>query len=139
MRSEDWTDLKIHNLVMDAIGSDDIFPRGYQVLIKLHVPSLVDKSGMHRTDKEIQDGIRSTMVGQILRLGKDAFQDEVRFPGGPTVSYGEWAIFRGSERQRIRQNGKDMAFINDDRFLGVTTSPEKLETVFDMIHEFMGS
>lgn len=134
-----WTEQEIHDLVIGAVGVDEVFPRGYLVLIKLLVPSVIDDAGMHRTDQMIKDINRSTMIGQILRMGPDAFKDEVRFPGGPTVSHGEWCIFRGSERQRIRLNGVDMAFVNDDRFLGVTTAPAQLETVFDMIHEHMDS
>lgn len=134
-----WTQEEIHNLVVDTIGVDEVFPRGYQVLIKLFEPKEVDSLGILRADRDIKEVVIGTMMGQILRMGRDAFDDKVRFPGGPTVTYGEWAIFRGSERQRIRLNGKDMAFVNDDRFLAVTTNPEGLETTFDLIHEFIGS
>lgn len=133
-----WTPDEIHELVMKEVGVDDDFPRGYQVLVKLYSPSLVDAIGMHITDKEIDNVTRSTMVCKILRMGEDAFMDACRFPQGPTITFGEWVVFRGSERQRIRRNGKDLAYINDDRFLGKAENPEKLQTTFDVIHEFVG-
>jgi hypothetical protein len=133
-----WTPDEVHDLVMETIGVDDDFPRGYQVLVLLYSPPLIDEMGMHRTDKEINSITGSTMVCKILRMGDDAFMDEARFPTGATVTFGEWVVFRGSERQRIRRNGKDLAYINDDRFLGKADNPSQLETTFDVIHEFVG-
>lgn len=133
-----WTEDKIHDLVMECVGVDEVFPRGYQLLILLWSPPEVDANGLSMTDMEIKNTVSSTMVGKVLRMGEDAFCDPVRFPSGPLVTYGEWGIFRGSERQRIRKNGKDLAFITDDRFLGVDENPNTLQTHFDLQFEFSG-
>ncbi len=133
-----WTEGEIQSLVKDTLGVDETFPRGYQLLILLWRPSEQDANGLYTTDQEIKNTTQSTMIGQVLRMGDDAFQDQHRFPSGPLVTYGEWAVFRGSERQRIRKNGHDLAFVNDDRFLGIDTNPATLQTHFDLQFEFSG-
>jgi len=133
-----WTAQDVHELVLENIGVDETYPRGYQLLILLWRPSEVDAHGLYTPDNEIRNTTQSTMMGKVLRMGPDAFRDPVRFPSGPLVTYGEWAIFRGSERQRIRKNGHDLAFVNDDRFLGVDTNPATLQTHFDLQFEFSG-
>lgn len=133
-----WTEQEIKQLVLESIGVDEVYPRGYQLLILLWKPSERDHNGLYITDQEIKNTTQSTMIGKVLRMGHDAFKDEVRFPSGPLVTYGEWAIFRGSERQRIRKNGHDLAFVNDDRFLGVDQNPSTLQTHFDLQFEFSG-
>lgn len=135
---EKWTDKEIDNLVLNEVGVDETYPRGYQLLILLWKPAEVDANGLYATDQEIKNTTQSTMIGKVLRMGQDAFQDTRRFPSGPLVTYGEWGIFRGSERQRIRKNGHDLAFVNDDRFLGVDTNPGTLQTHFDLQFEFSG-
>ncbi len=135
----EFTHQEIHDLVLNSIGVDQIFPRGYQLLIQLWKPSEIDANGLYTTDQEIKNTTQSTMIGKVLRMGNDAFKDPMRFPSGALATYGEWAIFRGSERQRIRQNGHDLAFVNDDRFLGVTIDPSQVQTHFDLQFEFSGS
>ena len=127
-----------HDLVMFILGEDCLFPRGYQVLIQLYAPPKIDEYGLERPEKDIKAEIRSTMTGRVLRFGEDAFQDTARFPSGPLVGLGEWGIFRGHERQHLRVNGIDVAFVTDDRFVGVTTAPEKVQTSFDPHHELTG-
>lgn len=135
---EEWEPDDVHKLVIDVIGFDDVFPRRHQVLIKLYSPSPVDALGMAVSDKEINDVEGSTMVGRVLRIGSGAFRDVTRFPIGPTVTFGEWGIFRGFERQRIKRNGISLAFVDDTSFIGVTTNPEELVTHFDPIHDYAG-
>lgn len=126
----------IHGLVMAEVGSDDISPRGFQVLIKLWTPEKVDELGWDNNDHFMRSQMQMATIGKVLRMGAEAFTDPVRFPLGPRVTYGEWAIFRGTERQKIEVNGTMLAFVNDDRFMGVAVDPAKVQTSFDLEHDW---
>lgn len=134
----DWSDEEIHQLVMRELGEDTIKPRGFQVLIKLWMPPLQYDSGIYRTDHIQRNERITTTIGKVLRMGSEAFRDARRFPGGPTVTFDEWGIFRSSERQLVQCGEHYLAFLNDDRFVGVTTNPSQLRTTFDLEYEHVG-
>ncbi len=134
----EWTDEEIHELVISHVGKDILFPRGYLVLIKLWMPPSEYESGLVRTDHIQRNERISTTIGCVLRIGSDAFREPRRFPGGPTVTFGEWGIFRSSERQLIQVGEHYLALLNDDRFVGVTTEPSDVKTTFDLEYEHVG-
>lgn len=131
-----WSLAEIEKLVMDEVGCDLIVPRGYNVLVSLWVPPEMDDHGLHLTDHAVKKGTIQSTLGKIIRMGADAFTDRARFPSGPTVTYGEWGIFRGSERQPIGINGKRLALIHDDRFIAATGDPNSLQTSFELEFEW---
>lgn len=133
-----WTEDEIHDLVMTAVGVDETFPRGYQVLVLVWSPPKDLGCGFERSDHEIQNKTGTSSVGLVLRMGQDAFNDKTLFPSGPIITYGEWAIFRGMERQKVMKRDKELAFVNDDRFIGVEKDPATLKTHFDISYEFAG-
>jgi hypothetical protein len=126
----------IHDLVMTEVGSDEISPRGFQVLIKLWTPPEQSELGWDNNDHYKRGQMQMATIGKVLRMGAEAFCDIGRFPLGPRITYGEWAIFRGTERQKIEVNGIMLAFVNDDRFMGVAKDPTKVQTSFDLEHDW---
>jgi len=133
---KDWTKEEINKLVMDEIGVDETFPRGYHLLVKLWQPAAATEVGLLRGDHLIKKGTIQCTIGKVLRMGADAFTDAHRFPSGPLVTYGEWGIFRGSERQQIGKAEKRLALIHDDRFIATDTNPDSLITSFELEHEW---
>lgn len=133
-----WTEEEIHALVMEHVGVDIVKPRGFQVLVKIWMPDEMYKSGLARTDQIRRNERITSTVGLVLRMGNEAFTDPARFPCGARVTFNEWAIFRSTERQLIQANGHYLAFINDDRFVAVTTDPENIQTTFDLEYEHNG-
>lgn len=131
-----WTPNEIHNLVMEEVGIDETFARGFQVLIKLWMPNRTDDLGLENSDHYMRDEMHKCTIGKILRMGKECYADRVRFPFGPRFTYGEWAVFRGTERQKLQKNGHMMAFVNEDRFMGSDDNPKTLQTSFDLEHEW---
>lgn len=123
-----WTSEEVHQLVMDNIGVDIMFPRGFFVLVLLHSPEKEDESGLANPDHYINNESIETSIGLILRMGNEAFTDKRLFPFGPRYTYGEWVSFRTGQRDPKIINGKRVAFINDDRFQGMTTSPKDVQS-----------
>lgn len=135
-----WTEEEIHNLVMEEVGEDTLFPRGYQVLIKLWMPprELDDGSGLIRTDHMMRNERITTNIGRVLRMGSEAFREQRRFPGGPTVTFGEWVVFRTGERNLIQCGEHFLAHLADDRFIAMTSDPSNKKTTFDLEYEHVG-
>lgn len=136
----DWTEEEIHDLVMDEVGEDTLFPRGFQVLIKLWMPprELDEDCGLIRTDHMMRNERITTNIGRVLRMGSDAFREQRRFPGGPTITFGEWVVFRTGERNLIQCGEHFLAHLNDDRFIAMTTDPSNKKTTFDLEYEHVG-
>lgn len=135
---EEWSKEEIHQLVIDHLGVDEVFARGYQLLVKLWSPPENDEYGLSRPDHDVRNQTIETTMGVVLRMGRDSFSDKGRFPSGPTVTYGEWAIFRGGQRQLQEINGEKIAFISDDRFLGPCDDPSKVVTGVKLEFDWAG-
>ena len=133
-----WTREEIKQLVLDHIGMDVVFARGYQVLIMLWQPPQMTDYGLERTDHSLRNESVETCIGMVLRMGKDAFSDPKRFPSGPIITYGEWGIFRVGQRQIMEVNGKRIAYTNDDRALGPTSDPENVTTGIKLEFDWAG-
>ena len=125
---DQWSSKEIDDLVLAEIGEDELFARGYNILALLYKAPETDDLGLTKPGHELRNKSIETTVAKVLRMGDCAFKDRVRFPTGPTVTYGEWGVFRGSQRQVQEVNGHQLAFITDDRFLGVAKHPEKVRT-----------
>ncbi len=109
-----WTEDEIHDLVMREVGVDILYPRGFQVLVKIWTPSTKYDSGLDRPEHERRAQRITTRVGKVLRMGREAFRDPGRFPLGPRATYGEWMLFRSLERELIQVNNVFLANLNDD-------------------------
>lgn len=133
-----WTEDEIHDLVMREVGVDILYPRGFQVLVKIWTPSEEYDSGLKRTEHNRRSERITTRVGKVLRMGREAFRDPGRFPLGPRATYGEWMLFRSLERELIQVNDIYLANLNDDRFTIMTTKPEAIQTTFDLEYEHNG-
>lgn len=131
-----WTKEEIQELVMREVGFNTTSARGYHLLVKLWEPPRVMDCGLERTDHAMKKEVIQCTVGMILRMGADAFTDPGRFPSGPLVTYGEWGIFRGSERQQIGKADKRLALIHDDRFIAADSDPLNLITAFELEFEW---
>ena len=135
----DWTEQEIHKLVMNEVGMDILFPRGSQVLLKLWVPEKENEYGLLISDTSQRNERITTSIGKVIRMGPEAYLDNRRFPMGPLVTYNEWVVFSQTQRQLIAVNDSYLAYVYDDRFLGMTTNPAKLQTSFNLEYQWTGA
>jgi hypothetical protein len=133
-----WTHEEIHQQVVDEIGCDDIAVRGFNVLVKLWLPDEMTSSGTKRSEVERRKEMQMCRIGKVLRMGMEAFTDRARFPFGHRITYGEWATFRGMEKDKYQKNGIMLAAIHDDRFIISDKNPETLQTAFDLERDGFG-
>ena len=64
-----------------------------------------------------------SIVGFVMKLGADAYQDEKRFPNGPYCKEGDFIIMRSYSGTRFLVHGKEFRLINDDSVEAVVEDP----------------
>ena len=130
----EWTDKEVNELVMREVGSDIVFATGFKLLLKLWVPSEMD-GGVYIPETMRSNDI--SVMGMIIGMGEDAFRDPYRFPSGPTHTYGEWAIFRPYEDQKIKVCNKHLlTFISDERLVGLGKEVHNIQSALKLEEEY---
>jgi|SRR5215469_676821 len=101
-------------------------PTGYRILVR--IPNL--KAQMKQwADVEMPEETRlreefAQLVGQVIALGPDAYQDQNKFPSGPWCNVGDYVLMRAYAGTRFLmrdENNKSATYtlINDDSVQGV--------------------
>tara|TARA_B100001094_G_scaffold325812_1_gene380796 strand:- start:2227 stop:2661 length:435 start_codon:yes stop_codon:yes gene_type:complete len=104
-------------------------PQGYRILIALPEPEEKSKGGIYKTETEIHTEEIATVVGFVLRMGKDCYDDEKKFPSGAWCKEGDWVVFRAFTGTRLKIHGKEFRVINDDNVEAVVADPRGIERV----------
>ena len=107
-------------------------PTGYRVMVAIARSS--DKAGkagiIIKPDDLIDKETTASIVGMVVALGPDAYQDKSKFPTGPYCQLGDWVSFRSYSGTRFKLNGaKDQEFrmINDDQIEALLPDPTAIE------------
>jgi len=98
-------------------------PRGYKILIALPDPDRAYDGGILKTTKTVQDEEVGSIVGMVLEMGADCYNDLKRFPSGPFCKKGDWILMRSYSGTRFRVQGKEFRLINDDSVEAVVEDP----------------
>lgn len=99
-------------------------PMGYKMLIALpdveetYGEGLIAKASVTMQTEEI-----TTVVGFVLKMGPDCYQDKSKFPTGPWCKEGDFVILRAYSGTRIKVHGKEFRLINDDSVEAVVEDP----------------
>lgn len=108
--------------------SDDVtlklpHPKGYRILIA--VPELEGKTegGVYMPDELRAREETASIVGYVMRVGPDAYNDPERFPHGAWCKEGDFIIFRSYSGTRFKIGGKEFRIINDDTVEAVVDDP----------------
>jgi co-chaperonin GroES (HSP10) len=59
----------------------------------------------------------------VVKMGPDAYNDEKRFPHGPSCKQGDFVLVRPNTGTRIKIHGKEFRIINDDSVEAVVQDP----------------
>jgi len=98
-------------------------PQGYKILIG--VPEISEKT---EGGVFMPDGLKSaeetaSIIGFVMKLGPDAYNDENKFPNGAYCKEGDFVIFRSYSGTRFKIHGKEFRLINDDTVEAVVEDP----------------
>lgn len=117
-------------LTPEAIEAGETFklprPTGYRVLILPYTPGNKTKGGIILANETVDREKIATVVGYVVALGPDAYNDKVKFPEGAWCDKGDWVIFGRYAGARFKIEGGDMRLLNDDEILAVIDNPEDI-------------
>lgn len=129
--SADKTKEKAEKLVEtnDEIASIVPVPVGYKILVVM--PEVEEKSegGIFFSDLQLERESGALMVGYVLKLGPDAYNDPKKFPGGPWCKEGDFVLFRAYSGTRFKIGKNELRTINDDTVEAVVDDPRGIQRV----------
>lgn len=103
-------------------------PAGYQLLVLL--PKMAETFGASmivRPDTTMKEEHQATMLGVVVAMGPDAYQDQDKFPHGPYCRVGDIVLFSTYAGTRIKIGGIDYRLMNDDTVKAVVEDPSKFQ------------
>jgi len=101
-------------------------PRGYKILIALPDPDREFDGGILKSNKTLYEEEIGSIVGMVVKLGPDCYNDKKRFPTGPFCTEGDWIVMRSYSGTRFKIHGKEFRLINDDSVEAVIEDPRGL-------------
>lgn len=98
-------------------------PQGYKILIG--VPEISEKTegGVFMPDGLKAAEETASIIGFVMKLGPDAYNDESKFPNGAYCKEGDFVIFRSYSGTRFKIHGREFRLINDDTVEAVVEDP----------------
>jgi co-chaperonin GroES (HSP10) len=104
-------------------------PSGYHILIGIPESEEKTDGGILKARQTIEIEETATIVGFVLKLGPDCYQDKKRFPSGPWCKEGDFILMRSYSGTRISIHGKEFRIINDDTVEAVVEDPRGIKRV----------
>tara|TARA_R100000234_G_scaffold101952_1_gene71143 strand:- start:172 stop:624 length:453 start_codon:yes stop_codon:yes gene_type:complete len=99
-------------------------PVGYRVLVALpQVSDNYEGSSILKTDKEKKLQYVMSIIGLVLDMGDQAYNDKDRFPTGPWCKAGDYVMFRANTGTRFKVGEVEYRLMNDDSIEAVVTNP----------------
>ena len=81
------------------------------------------EGGILKAAQTLQDEEVGSIVGMVLKLGADAYNDPKRFPSGPSCKVGDFVLVRSYSGTRFKVHGKEFRLINDDSVEATVEDP----------------
>ena len=104
-------------------------PSGYHILIGIPESEEKTDGGILKARQTIEIEETATIVGFVLKLGPDCYQDKKRFPSGPWCKEGDFILMLSYSGTRISIHGKEFRIINDDTVEAVVEDPRGIRRV----------
>ena len=98
-------------------------PTGYKILIALPDTEREYDGGIIKSNKTLYEEEIGSIVGMVIKMGPDCYNDEKRFPSGPFCKEGDWILMRSYSGTRFKVHGKEFRLINDDSVEAVVEDP----------------
>jgi co-chaperonin GroES (HSP10) len=98
-------------------------PTGYQLLVVPVEPEKKTEGGIIKAAETVHNEKVSAVVGQVIRMGADAYADTRKFPNGPYCQVGDWVIFHAYSGTRIMVAKQEFRLLDDDSVKAVVKDP----------------
>ena len=99
-------------------------PVGYRVLIALpEIEETYENTKVLKTTTEMRNEHIMSIIGLVVDMGSQAYQDKDRFGDTPWCKIGDYVMFRANSGTRFKIDGKEYRLMNDDSVEAVVTDP----------------
>ena len=89
-------------------------PKGWKILVAMPQSKEKTDGGIIKAAQTRDIEETSNICGYVMKLGKDCYRDERRFPSGAWCKKGDWVVFRAYSGHRIKMYEQEVRLINDD-------------------------
>lgn len=107
---------------------------GYHILVRPVSVKSATKGGILLPDSTKQDISYLTTVGKVLRVGKDAYQDTIRYPNGAWCEEGDYVCYGKHSGQKFMYKGVRLILLLDDQITMVVQDPKELDPTYNLSH-----
>ena len=104
-------------------------PVGYKLLVALPPAEETSDGGIILASETAERERVASVVGQVIDMGKDAYQSEDRFPNGAYCEVGDWIMMRAYSGTRFKFRGQEFRLLNDDSVEAVVADPKGIQKV----------
>ncbi len=99
-------------------------PVGYKILVALpEVEKTYQNTNVLKTDTEIHHDYVLSIIGLVVDVGEQAYQDKERFGAEPWCKTGDYVMFRANSGTRFKVGGIEYRLMNDDSVEAVVNDP----------------
>ena len=105
-------------------------PTGWRILVLPFKMGEKTKGGILMGQDTLEKQQVASQCGNVLAMGPDCYQDKRRYKQGPWCKVGDWIMFARYAGSRIKIEGGEVRFLNDDEILATIKNPE------DILHEY---
>ena len=117
-------DVDIRDVANEDIEAQLPKPVGYKILVALpEVEKTYQNTKVLKTDKEIHFDYVMSIIGLVVDVGDQAYQDKERFGDPPWCKTGDYVMFRANSGTRFKVNGVEYRLMNDDSIEAVVNDP----------------
>jgi len=104
-------------------------PAGYKILIALPEVDEKTEGGIIKAQQTKQLEEVGSIVGFVMKLGPDAYQDKEKFPNGPYCKEGDFILMRSYSGTRFNIHDKEFRLINDDSVEAIVDDPRGIRKI----------
>ena len=104
-------------------------PSGYKLLIALPEVDEKTEGGIIKAQATRQLEEVGSIVGFVMKLGPDAYQDKEKFPNGPYCKEGDFILMRSYSGTRFSIHEREFRLINDDSVEAIVDDPRGIRKV----------
>ena len=104
-------------------------PTGYKISNALPEVDEKTEGGIIKAQETMHLEEVGSIVGFVMKLGPDAYEDKKKFPNGPYCKEGDFVLMRSYSGTRFSIHGKEFRLINDDSVEAVIDDPRGIRKV----------
>lgn len=105
-------------------------PRGWKILIRKQIPKEETSGGVILPDSAIEAESYMTICSEVVKIGPKCWRDREtgkHWYGDDWAKPGDWVITPKFTQFKMKIDGEEYRFINDDEIIAVVSDPKAIK------------